>query len=287
MPEDQHKPKSVWWMAGLSIGGVVLLLLGAVWIWLPDIAAFGLRFDATRQVSRNTLVWLGPRALKQIFLADEYHVDAYIRSDLIHDLGARAEEDPRVRRIVVRDFTSPDVRDFEGVTLLHWAAAWGWERLAVALIEEGASVNARDEADWTPLFEAAGEGRYRLAELLISEGADVNVVGAWGSTPLHKAVAFGHTACARLLISHGAAVDVRSKTGSTPLHEAASHSGIESCEICILNGADVNARNNSGRTPLDCACSREISPVPDFLRKHGAKTGAELDAEKAASSAQQ
>ena len=46
-------------------------------------------------------------------------------------------------------------------------------------------------------------------------------------------------------------------------------------ELLIANGADVNAKLIYGTTPLDSTNNKKIR---DLLRKHGGKTGEELEA---------
>jgi ankyrin repeat protein len=43
----------------------------------------------------------------------------------------------------------------------------------------------------------------------------------------------------------------------------------------------VNAKDNDGNTPLDWAIVMDETKIADLLRKHGGKTGEELEAEGA------
>ncbi len=110
-------------------------------------------------------------------------------------------------------------------------------------IADGANVKAKDDEGWTPLHFAQTK---EIAELLIAKGADVNAQTINGETPLHSAVS-----------------DMRKQVVS----------------VLIAKGADVNAQTNVApfyQTPLDLITDRETKAL---LRKHGAKTGAELKAE--------
>ena len=60
----------------------------------------------------------------------------------------------------------------------------------------------------------------------------------------------------------------------TPLHSAADGGHTEVAELLIANGADVNAKDYDDKTPLD----RADDEIADLLRKHGGKTGEELEA---------
>ena len=62
---------------------------------------------------------------------------------------------------------------------------------------------------------------------------------------------------------------------TTPLHNAAFGGHKEVVELLIAKGADVNGKDDVGKTPLDTA----IGETADLLRKHGDKTGEELEAE--------
>ena len=54
----------------------------------------------------------------------------------------------------------------------------------------------------------------------------------------------------------------------------------EIAKLLISKGADVNAKDELlGRTPLDEAIFSNLSEFDDLLRKHGGKTGEELEAE--------
>ena len=52
----------------------------------------------------------------------------------------------------------------------------------------------------------------------------------------------------------------------------------EIVELLIASGADVNTRDKDGDTPLDLAIKRNPE-IAELLRKHGGKTGEELEAE--------
>ena len=113
-----------------------------------------------------------------------------------------------------------------------------------------------------------------------------------GSTLLHLAVvAVGPADQVRVLLAAGAKVKVKEKYhgGNTPLHLAALFGFPDKARLLLAAGAEVNARDDGGATALDLALA---PPEPYFhkdnhqavvkaLRAAGAKTGAELDAEKA------
>jgi len=60
---------------------------------------------------------------------------------------------------------------------------------------------------------------------------------------------------------------------------AASNGNKEIAELLIAAGAEVNANDGRGSTPLDNAIYAKKTEVAGLLRRHGGKTGAELEAE--------
>ena len=86
---------------------------------------------------------------------------------------------------------------------------------------------------------------------------------------IHEAAANGNIEAVKQHIAAGA-----DGIGRTPLHCAAYKGHKEIVELLIAEGADVNAKSRLGQTPLDWADDE----IAYLLRKHGAKTSAELNA---------
>ena len=63
------------------------------------------------------------------------------------------------------------------------------------------------------------------------------------------------------------------------IHQAAEEGNIEAVKQHLNAGADVNAKNDDGVTPLVTAIMHKQTEITDLLRKHGGKTGEELEAE--------
>ena len=194
---------------------------------------------------------------------------------------------------------------FAGCTpALHKAAREGDADRVRKLLDAGADVNVRNankgRLQYTPLHWAAHYGHLEIAELLISRGATVDAIDSAFSNPLYLAAEQGHPKVVKFLISKGAEVNVKSsRSGYTPLHRAAwgpvarrfgkqaetfgadpEQDYKKIVAFLIAKGAEINARDNDGKTPLDQAIKGSTEEMVALIRKHGGKTGKELDAQE-------
>ena len=199
-----------------------------------------------------------------------------------------------------------NLQDEPGMTPLHHAVNGNWDGTNFdtinLLINRGADVNAIDDTHHTPLHMASNK---EIAELLINAGANVNAKtkrtgetllfsAAWGAAQGVQKSFERNIKLTKILIAKGADLNVklksgsmiddnepyRSKSGDTVLHKVArSYSekhASEVCDLLIKNGAQINETNIRKKTPLDEAISNNRNQTAEFLRKYGAKTGAEL-----------
>jgi len=230
---------------------------------------------------------------------------------------ATASGHKEIVELLIAEGADVNAKDRTEWTSLHSAAfkvtTKGKEEIAELLIANGADVNAMDKDGETPLDWADPEVANLLRKHGGKTGAELKAEGKpaepvaeaaqpeppTAKTPLWKAAMFGEIEPAKQAIADGADVNAKGERGLTPLHfavVAALDSGDNKViELLIANGADVNAKDDSGLTPLDSVKRlseaaalvkrlRELQgktddiPVADLLRKHGGKTGEELEA---------
>jgi peptidoglycan/xylan/chitin deacetylase (PgdA/CDA1 family) len=115
--------------------------------------------------------------------------------------------------------------------------------------------------------------------LLITTIAAVVLVGCRPSLDIHEAANTGNIEAVKQHLADG--VNVTADGGFTALHFAASEGHKEVVELLIATGADVNGTSDRGVTPLDGAIDTHATldrqpEIADLLRKHGGKTGEEL-----------
>ena len=114
-----------------------------------------------------------------------------------------------------------------------------------------------------------------VSEVVKPEPPTVKPEHPQANRALIGATATGNVEAIKKAIADGADVNVKAVGGGTILFIAAHEGHREVAELLIAEGADVNETNGSGETPLDYAKGE----TADLLRKHGGKTGEELEAE--------
>ena len=201
-----------------------------------------------------------------------------------------AGADPNLR---VRD----SIKDTEGDTPLHIAAAQGRLPMARALIGAGAK-DLPDGQGWTPLHRAALGGKADVAKYLIEQGFDVKATAKDGWTPLHAAagaVYDGSFDILEMLLAKGADANAADAEGWTPLHAAAAQGMVahrhdprlvlKKIDALLAAGAGLDARDADGNTPLHWAAwigFMRGMRIADWTAKRLLEAGADPNAANAA-----
>jgi ankyrin repeat protein len=235
MNEEKRKTGIPLWakVVGAVAAGLLALLV-LMWVFLPELAIRGLYIYETEEISKQILIWQGPRVVRHLFDKDE-HFNEIAWFPITEGIAKRAEEDASYRRAVLDALGDPNARGAWDMTMLHLAASNDCITLADALLEEGADPALSNLSGGTPLHLAAGSGATRSIAVLIEEGVDVN------------------------------ARDIK---GRTPLHWAANSDQCEAAELLIAKGADPTLRDNRGQTALHNAVENGNENVADLLRKY-------------------
>ena len=133
------------------------------------------------------------------------------------------------------------------------------------------------EAVKESIHAAVRYGNIEAVKQHLAAGTNVSFRNKNGDTPLNYAAFLGYMEIVELLVKNGANVNSKGLADWTPLHLAAQNNKEKIVQLLIANGAEVNPYTSPGfgGTPMDVANGK----IADLLRKHGGKTGDELEAE--------
>jgi len=219
--------------------------------------------------------------------------------------------DVDILRAVVNAGSPINVVNGNGTSPLHACMEGGYQKAALLLIEQGATVNRprRYDNGEAPIHVAARLGMNDVIRAVIRKGGDVNLPSANRSAPLHLAVKMKHSWTAKVLCEVGADVHARDASGMTPFLLAVQQTSVELVRtllpfchdlnvgdsegssaihyisaayppsvsqseilnILISNGADVTRANKQGYTPLHLAASVGTISVMRALLDAGAQ----------------
>ena len=123
----------------------------------------------------------------------------------------------RVSELVAADRELANQYSGDGFTGLGFAAFFGHEEVARALLAMGANAQlaARNALGVSPLHPACASRSAGVVKLLLDHGADPNAVEGNGMTPLHTAAGAGDREIIAILLAAGADHSLRSNDGST------------------------------------------------------------------------
>ncbi|KAI5007162.1 hypothetical protein ZWY2020_047110 [Hordeum vulgare] len=188
------------------------------------------------------------------------------------------------------------VRDKDGRTALHVAAAAGEAEAVAELVDMGADSAAADARGRTPLdvarekgykevvdvlqrwelvMTAARRGDLRSLELLLAKRTGLRGRDQYGLTALHVAAIKGRCDAIALLAGSGCMdVECEDVEGHRPLHLAVEGGCADAVDLLLDMGADVHARTKRGATPLHMADTMGYDDISQLLRGRGADEAA-------------
>ena len=149
------------------------------------------------------------------------------------------------------------------------ASSLGRSDLVEELVQQRpALANAWSGDGFTPLHFAAFFGQDTVARALLEHHADVSAVSKneMKVTPLHSAAAGRHMALVRALLENGAPVNAKQQQSWTALHAAAQNGDHHMVDLLLKYGANPNARNDEGVTPEQLAHAKGHVEIAERLR---------------------
>jgi len=173
-----------------------------------------------------------------------------------------------------------NVKDKNGISAWHWAAAYGNETIVQLFLDNGADVNAIDSHGESALHKAAKGDHENTVKLLLNKGA--NIEGTYGDgipgslglrmrllgshmTPLHVASQEGKEKIVDLLLLNGAEIEATDLRGHTALHHAVLKGHEKLVNFLFDNKANIMARDKYGNTLLHNAVVSYNIKVVDYL----------------------
>lgn len=203
----------------------------------------------------------------------------------------------------------PSTRDREGLSPLHYAAAFGRDDLVSAIVQTGVRVNSLSKNKRQALHVAANYDQASVVEALIANGAKFRPAEKYHPSAIEFAVrsnsdsVIGSLVALRALAiedplptdlmedavrkGYADVVAELAQSGmdvNVPLGDVDRRSGIyhyihkaksiETLQALITAGADVNAKNSRGNTPLHGAVISGRPKLVDFLLAAGADVNA-------------
>ena len=225
---------------------------------------------SSRQTPLLYAAYGGFSRIVELFIANGARVqyqDTYGRSPLHY---AAREGRPAVVEILVKNGANPSLKDSQNRTPLEYAIL----RDKIAVVETLMNLvpyDVKGPEGSTLLHVAAAQGYNALVQTLLERGADPNRPAPNGDSILLSYLRGGLAARAIESIARGADVSAKDASGRTALHLAAVKGLEEAVSALLEKGADPNAVGDDGLTALDIAGDWGFQSLAALLTAKGAK----------------
>lgn len=112
---------------------------------------------------------------------------------------------------------SPNQRDANGRTALHYSASWAKPHFVSKMITYGCSPVLKDDRGYLPLHYAVAAGNLQIVNLLARKKVGINARLKNGLAPIHMSIIMRDIKMLRVLLSHGANPNIKDGSdGMTP-----------------------------------------------------------------------
>lgn len=181
--------------------------------------------------------------------------------------------------------SSPDPIWKTTYTALHQAAREGTVETIKYLLEKGADPNILDNQNKPPIAWAIAYGHEKTARFLANQGAHVYAKSPEKTNALHWLVDShfedgidvsvgprikNPVSLAALFAKKGAHIDGKDRQGKTPLKIAIRNNKLAMLSWLLGNGADPNQKDLTKETPLHLAVYKNRISMVEELMKYGA-----------------
>ena len=274
--------------------------------------------DSTGQTALHKAVQKGSFEIVELLLTDQkVRIDVQDRKGFTPLHFAAARNDVRIAELLlrkgnIRKIDLNAIKDNEGNSVLHIAAAWKADEVVFKLIGTNVDINERNNFGCTPLLLAVSNQSSNTAEFLLQNKARWSIPAYNGDTVLHVSVHHGLSKIVRWLLEegcdpntknndgvmpmqmaslnssdiivdllkHGAKSDVYDKAGWTIWHEATACKSERIIDALLENCKEfVNIKNKGGATPLHFAAYLNAEEIATKLIEKGAEVDS-LDANR-------
>lgn len=173
----------------------------------------------------------------------------------------------------------------QSFTALHWAAAYGDEKMCEALLERGANVNAKNADGEAPLFTALvykdkdriDRDYIKVVKSLLKNNAEVSVKSFGEHKFITKLPKIRNDEIINVLKSVKDIQSLFKSNDAAALHVAAWFGDEKLCGNLLKKGADVNETNNRNETALIVAARENKFAVVRILLENYADENVKSD----------
>ena len=230
------------------------------------------------------------------------HLDEAGALQLVSDSTIYTQKMPEITRYLEQG-ANPRIKDKQGYSLIHWAAAagdcalldfllknnvlldeesphgrtvlmitafYGHKEAFEQLLNAGASVMSKNCLGWDALFYACLSGREAMVLRLIDLGLNINAVADNGDTSFMYAAKYRNAEFLNFLVALGADISAVNQLGWNALNNAASRENCGALEFLLKLGCNIEHNNKAGETPLFIACRAGRKAAARLLLNYGA-----------------